>query len=248
MTVSGSLEKNADISSREPSYFVRFSLGQRVEHNLLMLTFIALSVTGMAQKFYTAGWAEWVILSLGGIDYTRLIHRAFGLIFTLSAIYHFGGLIYSVFIRHSKLSMIPNLKDVRDVIAFLKYSFGFHDKLPEFNRFDYRQKFEYWGILFGSTIMIITGFILAYPIVFTSIFPGQLVAAADEAHGNEAMLAVLTIVVWHIYDVIIKPGIFPADTSIFTGKISRKRMLEEHPLELAALTDIGVNETEDNPQ
>ena len=143
--------------------------------------------------------------------------------------------------------MMPTLKDVRDVIALLRYSFGFADKLPQFDRFDYRQKFEYWGILFGSTIMIISGFMLAYPLVVTNVLPGQLLAAAGEVHGNEAMLAVLTIVIWHLYDVILKPGIFPADTSIFTGKISRKRMLEEHSLEYSALTGTDTSGTPDSP-
>ena len=246
MAVSEPVEGETDVSRSKPNYFVRFSRRQRVEHVILMLSFIALAVTGLAQRFYIADWAEWVILNMGGIAYTRFIHRAFGLLFTLMAVYHFGYLVYSLFLRHSKPSMLPSLKDFRDVIALLKHSFGFTNKLPQFDRFDYRQKFEYWGILFGSTIMIITGFMLAYPIVVTNLLPGQLIAVAGEVHGNEAMLAVLTIVIWHLYDVILKPGIFPADTSIFTGKISRKRMVEEHPLEFAALTGTNAGKTADS--
>jgi cytochrome b subunit of formate dehydrogenase len=246
VATSEPLEKELDNSKGKPDYFIRFAFSQRVEHLVLMFSFIVLAITGLAQRFYTVGWAEWIILNLGGIDYTRFVHRAFGLLFTLSAVYHLGYLSYSIFRRHSKPSMLPSLNDFRDIIALLKRSFGFTNQLPQFGRFDYRQKFEYWGIIFGSSIMIITGFILAYPVVVTNILPGQLVAAAGEAHGNEAMLAVMTIIIWHLYDVIFKPGIFPADTSIFTGKISRKRMLEEHPLEFYALTDTDVSETADS--
>lgn len=231
-----------ETSKSEPEYFIRFNLRQRVEHIVLMVSFTVLAVTGLAQRFYTTGWAEWLILNLGGIEYTRLVHRAFALLFTLSALYHFGYQAYALFVRHSKPTMAPTLKDVRDVINILRYSFGFSDKLPQFGRFDYRQKFEYWGLIFGSTIIIVTGFILAFPVAFTRVFPGQVVAAAVEFHGFEATLAVLTIVIWHLYDVIFKPSIFPADTSIFTGKISRKRMLEEHPLEYAESVDGGVGE------
>ncbi len=138
--------------------------------------------------------------------------------------------------------MAPTLKDVRDVVTTLRYSFGFAANPPQFGRFDYRQKFEYWGLIFGSMIIIITGFILAFPLAFTRVFPGQVVAAAVEFHGYEATLAVLTILIWHFYDVILKPSIFPADTSIFTGKISRKRIEEEHPLEYAELIDAKANE------
>ncbi len=242
MATSECLERETTAGKGEPDYFIRFSLSQRVEHALLMVSFTTLAVTGLAQRFYTAGWAEWVILSLRGIEYTQLIHRAFGLVFTLSVVYHFGYLAYSLFVRHSKPSMLPNLKDVRDVVTTLRYSFGFTDKPPQFGRFDYRQKFEYWGIIFGSIIIIISGFILAFPLAVTKVLPGQVVAAAVEFHGYEATLAVLTIVIWHLYDVIFKPGIFPADTSIFTGKISRKRMLEEHPLEYAELVGAKADE------
>lgn len=234
LSTSFEAETGAETAARsEPAYFVRFSASQRVEHAVLMVSFTVLAVTGLAQRFYTAGWAEWLILNLGGIEYTRLIHRAFALLFVLGAAYHFSWLGYSLFVRHSRLSMIPTLKDARDVVDTLRYSFGFADKLPRFGRFDYRQKFEYWGLIFGGMVITVSGFILAFPVFVTRFLPGEVVAAAKEFHGYEATLAVLTIVIWHLYDVILKPAIFPADTSVFTGRISRKRMLEEHPLEYA---------------
>ena len=242
MATSEFLESEATTGKSEPDYFIRFSSSQRVEHVVLMVSFTILALTGLAQRFYTVAWGEWVILIAGGIEYTRLIHRAFGLLFTLSVIYHFGYLAYSLFVRHSKLSMAPTLKDVRDVVTTLRYGLGFAAKPPRFGRFDYRQKFEYWGLIFGSMVIITTGFILAFPIAFTRVFPGQVIAAAVEFHGYEATLAVLTIIIWHFYDVIIKPGIFPADTSIFTGKISREKIKEEHPLEYAELIDAKTSE------
>lgn len=229
------VEEGITAGKREPDYFVRFSLGQRIEHLVLMLSFTVLAVTGLAQRFYTAGWAEWVILSLGGIEYTRLVHRAFALLFTLQVAYHLGYVVYALFWRHARPSMLPTLQDARDAVTTLRYSFGFTDRRPEFGCFDYRQKFEYLGIMFGSAIIIFSGFFLAFPLLVTQLFPGQFVAAAKEFHGNEATLAVLVVVIWHFYDTIFKPGIFPGDFSIFSGKISRERALEEHSLEYAEL-------------
>ena len=223
-------------------YFVRFNLGQRIEHIALMVSFTMLSVTGLAQKFYTADWAQWVISTLGGIASTRLVHRGFAIVFILSIVYHVAYIIYLLFVKHARPTMIPTLKDFRDVIVSLRYFFGFTDKKPEFSRFDYRQKFEYLGVMFGSVVIVVSGFFLWYPVAVTQIFPGQFVAAAKEFHGNEAMLAVLIIVVWHLYDVMLKPGIYPADTSIFTGKISTEREMEEHRLEYAELVGEEVSE------
>ena len=211
------------------SYFVRFSARQRIEHAVLMVSFM--SVTGLAQRYSAAGWGEWVILGLGGIEYTRLIHRIFGLIFALSIVYHFSYVAYIFFLKHRRLTMVPTLKDFSDVVGALRHAFGFAEKAPLYGRFDYRQKFEYWGLILGGLVITVTGFILAFPLAVTRLLPGQVVAAAVEFHGYEATLAVLVIIIWHLYDVIFRPGIFPADFTMFTGKISRERMLEEHTLE-----------------
>ena len=231
-------------TAEKQGFFVRFNMGQRVEHFILMITFTVLAVTGLAQKYSTAGWAEWLILNLGGIEWVRLIHRAFAFLFTLSAIYHAILLVYATWVRNAKLSMMVSLKDFQDIVDAVKYSFGLSDRKPEYGRYDYRQKFEYWGVLFGSLIIIGSGDFMMFPAAVTRFLPGQFVAAAVAFHGNEAMLAVLTIVIWHLYDVIFKPDIFPADTSVFTGKISMKRMREEHALEL---TEAGVGEETETP-
>ncbi len=230
-------ETSPDGYAGKKEYFTRFTASQRIEHIILMITFIMLSLTGLAQKFYSAGWAGWLILSMGGIEYTRLVHRAFAVIFSAGILYHLASVTCAVFLHHARPTMVPTLKDARDVINVLRYSFGFIEKPPQFGKFDYRQKFEYWGIIFGSVIIITSGFALTFPLLVTKVLSGQFVAAAKEFHGNEAMLAVITIVIWHLYDVIFRPGVFPGDTSIFTGKISRERMVEEHSLEYAEIED-----------
>jgi len=241
MTVPESPAKKTSARKSERDYLVRFKTGQRIEHIVLMVTFTVLAVTGLAQKFYSAGWAEWLILNMGGIAVTRLVHRIFAGIFTLGIVYHFAYLFHAIFVRHTKLTMMPTVQDLRDVIGELRYSFGLAEKPPRFGRFDYRQKFEYWGIIFGGLIIIISGAILMFPTVITRVLPGQVVPAAKEFHGNEATLAVIVIVIWHLYDVMFRPGIFPADTTMFTGKISRKRMAEEHALEYAEITGMPLD-------
>ncbi len=249
-------EETAAQRRAQPDYVVRFNRGQRIEHIVLMITFVVLAVTGLAQRYSGAAWGEWVILHLGGIGFTRLIHRAFGVVFTLSVLYHFSYLAVALFRRRLRPSMVPTLKDFRDVVGSLRYSFGLTKRPPRFGRFDYRQKFEYWGMIFGGMIIIVSGFVLMYPLVVTRVLPGELVAAARVFHGFEATLAALTIVVWHLYDVVFKPGIFPGDVSIFTGRISRRRQVEEHPLEYpelaaeetAAAPESGVIAPANGPQ
>jgi hypothetical protein len=67
------------------------------------------------------------------------------------------------------------------------------------------------------------------PITTAKYLPGEVIPAAKAAHGGEAVLAVLAIIVWHMYGVHIKRF----NKSMFTGKMSEQDMLHEHPLELA---------------
>ena len=225
-----------DKVKRKQKYVVRFNVRQRIEHIILMVVFVILALTGLIQKFYTVGFCQWLILQLGGVTTTRWIHRGFAMFFTALMLYHIIYSLINVFGRHKKATMIPNINDYKGVVADLKCNMGMTANCPKFGRYDYRQKFEYFGLIIGSIIIIISGFILLFPTVVTTWLPGDVIPVALTFHGWEATLAVLVIVIWHIYDVVLRPDIFPTDKSIFTGKISLERVKEEHPLEYEEIT------------
>lgn len=226
------ISRNGSGESLDSSPMVpRFSLLQRFEHFSVMVVFVVLAVTGIPQKFHESAWAEWLIMNLGGIETVRAIHRAAGIAFAAIA---FGALFYDVVrLLGGKImaAMVPTAKDFRDAILEIRYFLGLSMERPKFDRYDYRQKFEYWGLLFGGMVMVATGFVLYFPMTFASLLPGELIPVAKVAHSNEAMLALLVVITWHLYCAHLKPEYFPFDGSIFTGKISSKRMQEEHPLE-----------------
>jgi len=87
---------------------------------------------------------------------------------------------------------------------------------------------EYWAMVWGLVLMGLTGFMLWNPIATAKLLPGQFLPAAKVAHGMEAVLAVLAILLWHFYNVHIKM----LNKSMFTGKMTRHQMEEEHALEL----------------
>ncbi len=216
-------------------YFQRFSLRQRIEHFSVMVLFIVLGLTGFAQKFYDAPWAVWTIAAIGGIDRVRWIHRAAGVTFTVFAIFHISVGLFMVLTRRSRPSMIASRKDFLDAIAQLRYYLRISDKPASFDRFDYRQKFEYWGMVLGGMLMIATGFMLLYPVIVTRFLPGQFIPVARVAHSNEGLLAFLIVIIWHVFNAHLSPEAFPFDPSIFTGKVTREYMEKEHPLEYARM-------------
>ncbi len=217
------------------NYIVRFNLQQRVEHFVSMVVFALLCATGLPQKFHTAGWAHAFVGFFGGIDSTRWIHRICGLTLTASTVVHFANAIVTMLSKKTGFTMVPTKKDFEDSILQLKYYLGMTDQHPHYDRYDYKQKFEYWGLIFGNLIVIGSGLILFFPTTAARFIPGEVIPAAKMAHSNEGLMAFLVITIWHIFNAHLNPDVFPFDASIFTGKISRERMEHEHPLELARL-------------
>ncbi len=170
---------------------------------------------------------------MGGIDSVRWIHRFFGIVLIVAVIWHGIGAFRAILSRRVGFSMAVNKRDFSDAVQTLRYYLGLEDHPAAFDRYDYKQKWEYWSLMIGNVIMILSGLTLMYPAVVARIGPGEIIPAAKVAHSNEGLMAFLVITIWHIFNAHLHPDVFPFDASIFTGKISRERMEHEHPLELA---------------
>jgi formate dehydrogenase subunit gamma len=220
-------------------YLQRFSRRQRVEHFLVMSIFTLLALTGFPQKFYDAGWSHAIVSLFGGMERLRFMHRMCGVAFATLSILHVVTVGFKIAIGRARPTLVPNRKDFSDAVLTIRYYLGLSDHHAAFDRFDYRQKFEYWGLLLGGVLMVATGLILYFPLLALRLLPGEFVPAAKVAHSNEGLMAFLVVITWHVYNAHLSPDTFPFDTSIFTGKISRERMEHEHPLELARMDHTG---------
>jgi cytochrome b subunit of formate dehydrogenase len=214
----------------ERNYF-RFPVSYRIEHWVLTVSFFLLTVTGLVQTF-----AEWpislqLIGLMGGIEMVRVIHRVAALVLMLLTVYHLGVVGYRIFVRRTRMTMLPGKEDGIAIIDALRYNLGLSEKAPRQGRYTWQEKIEYWAVVWGTLIMGITGFMLWNPIATTQVLPGDFVPAAKAAHSNEAILAALAILVWHFWHAHIKHF----NTSIFDGSMSEEMMHEEHSEELARI-------------
>jgi cytochrome b subunit of formate dehydrogenase len=220
----------------------RFNNARIAEHMLVVFTVGILVATGLSQRFSSLDAARWVTLKLGGSDAVRLVHRLAGLVFGASMIVHIMFAAVAIILRKWRASMVITARDLRNAVHDIKYYIGVENFPAACDRYSYKQKFQYWGIFIGGLLMIGTGLLLWFPAFVTRFLPGEILPATKALHANEAMVIFLLIALWHIYNCIFSPEVFPLDTSIFTGYISRKRMIREHPIELARIEGVSLEE------
>lgn len=227
----------------ENKQYLRFDVARRIEHALIILSFTVLGLTGLIQKYATAGISDFLIQALGGIEFTRIIHRTAAAIFLLEAVYHLVVMGYKLYVQRVEASMLPGIKDARDVIQYAGYNLGLTKDHPKMGRFNFAEKMEYLAMVWGLVLMGLTGLMLWNPIMTANVLPGQFIPAAKSAHGMEGVLAVLAIILWHFYNVHIKKW----NWSMIKGTLSHEEMQEEHALELNAI-EAGQKRVPPTPQ
>jgi cytochrome b subunit of formate dehydrogenase len=79
--------------------------------------------------------------------------------------------------------------------------------------------------------MIVTGAILWRPEWFLDWTPTWTFEVCRVVHGFEATLAFLAIIIWHMYHVHLRPGVFPMSRVWLDGKITRGELRHHHPRE-----------------
>ncbi len=207
--------------------FVRFSRAQCLEHQILVVTFSVLTVTGLLQMYSQNFMTGLMIDILGGIETMRTIHHLTAVMLILQSVYHGVQILVLWVVKRERGGMWPYLRDFRDLVQMVSFNLGLAKERPEFDRYSIEEKLEYWALLWGTPLMIITGLVMWFPTIVTSVLPGDAIPVSRAIHGWEAILAALAILTWHMYHTVIKER----NRSIFTGAITEREMQHEHPLE-----------------
>lgn len=200
----------------------------RISHAMVMVSFIALVVTGFALKFPESGWVKAMGLSGSGM-LRGWIHRVAAVVMMAATAFHF---IHLAMVKRDRVilkELLPGWQDAKDIYNMLRYNLGLTDKRPTFGMFGYAEKMEYWAFMWGTVVMAVTGVLLWAQTWSLKHFPIWVLDAATAAHWYEAILATLSILVWHWYLVIFDPDVYPMDLAWLTGKASADHMRETRP-------------------
>ena len=107
---------------------------------------------------------------------------------------------------------------------------GSKQKLGKYN---YMEKFDYWGIYWGMIILGLPGVLMWADGV--NAFNGL----AFVFHTKEALLAVLFLGIFHLYQAHFSPRRLPMNMTFLSGTMSEAEMQEDHPAELEKLKAQG---------
>lgn len=225
--------KKAAAKRKDPRRIVvRMEPEQRIQHLLLLVSFITLVITGFALKYPESMFSRALLMSE---EVRSLIHRIAGTVLILVSVYHVFYLGAKRSGRQMFVDMLPVSKDAWDIVANLRYYFGLGGKPARFARFTYGEKMEYWALVWGTFVMATTGLMLWFKVGFGNLAPRWWLDVATAIHFYEAILATLAILVWHFYQVIFDPDVYPMNWAWFDGKMSIEDYSHEHPEDMKTI-------------
>ncbi|MCL2659483.1 MAG: cytochrome b/b6 domain-containing protein [Acidobacteriaceae bacterium] len=223
----------------------RMTTNQRWQHLVLLTSFIVLVITGFALKFPYSWYAQ----LLGMSEHVRsIVHRVAGVVLLCAGAYH---LVYLATLREGRRmirDIFPLPKDAFDAVRTLGYHLGLVKERPQFGRFNYAEKAEYWALVWGTVLMGLTGIMLWAKVWVANKTTGWMVDVATVIHYYEAILATFAIVIWHFYQVIFDSDIYPMNWAWYDGKMPVEHYKHEHGLDTETLADVEGQRISDTDQ
>lgn len=226
----------------------RMGVAERIQHWLLVVTFTLLVITGMPLRFAAHPASQWVADLMGGIASIRVLHRIAG----VGLFIVFGVHLLLLGIRGVRLfrrirseqpelgplgslkqtllafPMVPTLTDVKQFGQMYGYLMGLRKERPHRGKFHFSQKIEYWAVFWGMGIIGISGVLMWGANWVPDWLGGRALNFAIIVHSYEAFLAMMYIVIAHIYAVIFAPSVFPMSLGAMTGQSPAKELVENH--------------------
>lgn len=226
--------------------FRRFTPLQSALHLTVVISFFGLAITGMMLKFADTAWAQSVSKILGGPGTTAWIHR----VCAVATFGYFAVHLWDVAQRLRKSessvkdfflgenSLVPKPADVREFWQTMKWFMG-RGPMPNYGRWTYWEKFDYFAVFWGVGIIGSTGLALWFPVAATHVLPGWALNVATIIHSDEALLATGFIFTIHFFNTHFRPEKFPMDPVIFTGRMPVEELEAERPRLYRALVETG---------
>jgi len=158
-------------------YIKRFRRAPRYLHAVLFTTFLGLAATGLPLRFGESIWARGLASFVGGFGAILFVHKFCAIVLTGAFLVHVKDFFTRAFVHHEKgifwgrTSMVANWKDAKDLVAHMRYFVGLGPK-PQFDRYAYLEKFDYWAVFWGMLVIGFSGYAMWFAPFFAHFLPG----------------------------------------------------------------------------
>lgn len=230
------------------SRLARLTVHQRFQHWVLVIAFLTLVVTGLPMKFAKVDWMPLLVQILGGLATARILHRTAAIVISVAFVYHIGylavlawGSLKARRVQNPERGLVTHLAymvwdfpmmihpaDIKDFLLLFVWLFGLRKHRPAQGKFHFSQKFEYWAVFWGMTMIGVSGAMLWLEDRAAETFGGRALNFAYIVHSDEAFLALLYISVVHFFAVVFSPAVFPLNLGSLTGDMPPTELAENH--------------------
>ena len=211
---------------------LRMTRNERWQHVLLLTSFFVLVISGFALKFPESFWARPFVVWEGQWPVRAWLHRLAGIVMIGAAALHLFYLWNNRDARRRWRLFLPRRTDWNEFWQRLGFNLGLRPSRPLLSEMSYVEKAEYWSVVWGTALMVVTGLVLWNNNLTLRYLSKWLLDVATVIHYYEAILATLAIAVWHFYSVIFDPDHYPMHWTWISGKTDAQHWQEtRHPAE-----------------
>jgi cytochrome b subunit of formate dehydrogenase len=200
---------------------------------VLATSVFGLVLSGMPLRYPGTFWAKALFVLWSGPDGAGAWHRVFAVGFMSAGAMHIAGVIGGMVTGRFPRIFGPDgimlrPTDLRHLVQNLRYLRG-EGPRPEFGRFTYFEKFDYFAEIWGLLVIGLSGLVMWFPVRAASILPGWAVNAAVIFHSYEGLLAMGFLFAIHFFNTHLRPEVFPVDEVIFSGDLPLHEVKERYP-------------------
>ncbi len=234
-------------SAAKGRYFMRFTREQRYMHAVLFTTFLGLAATGLVMRFSESFWARKFAAGVGGFGAILFFHKFCALVLTIAFLIHVKEVFQRGLFRREKgifwgpTSMVANWKDVKDLLGHMRWFLGLGPK-PQFERYAYWEKFDYWAVFWGMIIIGFSGYAMWFAPFFAHFLPGWALNAVSSSTAKRDCWR-FCLSFHSLRQHAPRPDSFPMDMVIFTGVESEDEFMHKRPLEYKRMLSEGKAES-----
>ncbi|MCX5900962.1 MAG: hypothetical protein NTX06_09560 [Proteobacteria bacterium] len=219
-------------------YFKHLTFNQRQQHVLLMVSFAGLVLTGIPMKYLHVEWMQKLYAMLGGIELATVLHRVCAVAMGFTFLFHF---IY-IACCYVEYYLKPLHRAGKLTLGNALKSILVLPMVPTIDDLHLKEKFGYLAVFWGIPVIGLSGVVLWGQDFFTQFLPGNALNFCLIAHSDEALLATIVILLWHIYNTHLKLENLPMGMSWITGTKKEDEISgEHHGYYLGALKSQGLS-------